>query len=135
MCKWNLQTIIFDAILAIIINTSATFLAGAPLVFASWYTFTAVAFATNIVAQLIVPTKTITSVLTRPIPNSTVATLVAVLVENFIFVTIISLTEAYVQTAGIGMIEAWLSTYVQLMLIGYIASLVLVFFGTKIIPE
>ena len=49
--------------------------------------------------------------------------MLSVFVENLVFVTLISLTMAYIQTAGEGMLHAWLSTYVQLVCIGYIASL------------
>lgn len=125
MCQWNIRTIINDLVLALVINTSATFLAGAPLELASWYTYTCVAFATNIVAQLILPTGTVAEALTRPLGDASWRMYVQIFIENLIFVTIISLTEAFVQTGGNGLFEAWIATYFQLMLIGYVTSCIL----------
>ena len=52
--------------------------------------------------------------------------IVQVFVENFVFVTCISFTMALIQTpAGGDVVAAWLATYIQLVLIGYVTSLVL----------
>jgi len=125
MCEWNIRTILNDLVLALIINTSATLLAGAPMVAHTWYTYTCVAFATNIVAQLIVPTGTIAEALTNPLGDAPWRIYVQIFIENLIFVTIISLTEAFVQTGGPGMLAAWWQTYIWLMLIGYVTSVIL----------
>jgi len=125
MCEWNIRTILNDLVLALVINTSATLLAGAPMVAHTWYTYTCVAFATNIVAQLIVPTGSIASALTSSLEGTSWRIYVQIFIENLIFVTIISLTEAFVQTGGAGMIAAWWSTYIWLMLIGYVTSVIL----------
>ena len=39
--------------------------------------------------------------------------------------TVISLTEAFVHTGGPGLVEAWLNSYVWLVLIGYATSVAL----------
>jgi hypothetical protein len=70
MCDWNIKTVIQDLILAVVINTSATLLAGAPLEWSTWYPFTCVAFATNVLAQLIIPTGSIARLLTGPLGES-----------------------------------------------------------------
>ena len=48
-----------------------------------------------------------------------------IFIENLIFVTIISLTEAFVHTGGAGLVAAWLHSYVWLVVIGYVTSVAL----------
>lgn len=55
MCEWNRNLIIQDIVLAIVINTSATLLGGDPFDH-TWYIFTCVALATNVLGQLLLPT-------------------------------------------------------------------------------
>ena len=93
MCDWNIRVLVNDIVLALVINTSATLLAGAPMAWGTWYPYTCVAFTTNVVA--------------------------------LIFVTIISLTEAVTQVGPAQMLAAWSQTYLQLVLIGYVTSVVL----------
>lgn len=124
MCEWNRRVLVQDLILAIVINTSATLLDGAPFDH-TWYTFTCVAFATNVFAQLVIPTGSIASALTKWARDTPWRLYIQVFIENLIFVTIISLTEAFVHTGGIGIIEAWLPTYPWLALIGYVTSVLL----------
>ena len=63
MCEWNRNVIIQDLVLAIVINTSATIIDGAPFDH-TWYTFTCVALATNVIGQLILPTGAVARALT-----------------------------------------------------------------------
>lgn len=125
MCKWNVRILVNDIVLALVINTSATLLSGAALEWATWYPYTCVAFATNVLAQLLIPTVSISQSLTRGLEGSAARPYVSIFIENFIFVTIISLTEAFTQVGAAQMISAWLKTYVQLMLIGYVTSIIL----------
>ncbi|RHD73332.1 ABC transporter ATPase [Olsenella sp. AM30-3LB] len=125
MCKWNVRLLVNDIVLALVINTSATLLAGAPLEWGSWYPYTCVAFTTNVIAQLLIPTVSIANSLTRRLDHSALRPYVGVFVENLIFVTIISLTEAATQVGMADMIPTWWSTYLWLVLIGYVTSVVL----------
>lgn len=125
MCEWNIRTLVNDIVLALVINTSATLFAGAPLAWATWYPYTCVAFTTNVVAQLLVPTVSISQSLTRGLDGKAARPYVAIFVENLIFVTIISLTEAVTQVGPAQMLSAWSQTYLQLVLIGYVTSVIL----------
>ncbi|KXB63420.1 MULTISPECIES: hypothetical protein [Olsenella] len=126
MCQWNRSVILQDLVLALVINTSATLLAGAPLAWGTWYPYTAVAFLTNVVAQLVIPTGSIALALTRGLEGKPARLWCQVFVENLIFVTIISLTEAFTQVGVGGMLAAWWQTYLWLVLIGYVTSVALV---------
>lgn len=115
--------------LAIVINTSATLLGGAPLEFATWYPYTCAAFGTNVLVQLVLPVPAVAARLTHALEGSAVHPYVSIFLENLMYVTCISLTMAFLQTpAGGDVIGAWLATYVQLMLIGYVTSLVMFWF-------
>ncbi len=124
MCEWNRNLIIQDIVLAIVINTSATLLAGDPFDH-TWYTFTCVALATNVLGQFILPTGSIATALTAPLGDAPWRIYAQVFIENLIFVTVISFTQAWVHTGGPGIVAAWLATYVQLVLVGYVTSVVL----------
>lgn len=124
MCEWSRKLIIQDIVLAIVINTSATLLGGDPFDH-TWYTFTCVALATNVLGQMILPTGSIASSLTKPLGDASWRIYVQIFIENLIFVTVISFTEAWVHTGGAGIIAAWLATYVQLVLVGYVTSVIL----------
>lgn len=126
MCTWNRDVILQDLVLALVINTSATLLAGAPLEWGTWFPYTAVAFFTNVLAQLVIPTGSIAAAATRDLEGRPARLWCSVFIENLIFVTIISLTEAFTQVGVERMIPTWWSTYVWLMLIGYGTSMVLV---------
>lgn len=124
MCEFNRSVIIQDLVLAIVINTSATIIDGAPFDH-TWYTFTCVALATNVIGQLVLPTGSVARALTGWAGDAPWRTHAQIFVENLIFVTIISLTEAFVHTGGAGMVAAWLNSYVWLVLIGYVTSVAL----------
>ena len=124
MCEWNRNLIIQDIVLAIVINTSATLLGGDPFDH-TWYTFTCVALATNVLGQFILPTGSIATALTKPLGDASWRIYVQIFIENLTFVTVISFTEAWVHTGGDGIIAAWLSTYVALVLVGYVTSVIL----------
>lgn len=124
MCTWNRNLIIQDIVLAIVINTSATLLGGDPFDH-TWYIFTCVALATNVLGQVILPTGTIATSLTKPLGASPARIYVQIFIENLIFVTLISFTEAWVHTGGPGIVQAWLATYLQLVLVGYVTSVIL----------
>ena len=126
MTSWNLSTILCDLVLALVINTSATLLAGAPFEISTWYPGCAAAFFTNVLLQLVLPVPFVASALTEPLGDRSWRWLVSVFIENLIFVTCISLTMAYLNTGGPGLVDAWLATYPQLVAIGYVTSLVLV---------
>ena len=117
MCEWNRNLIIQDIVLAIVINTSATLLGGDPFDH-TWYTFTCVALATNVVGQMVLPTGSIARALTGWAGDAGWRIYVQIFIENLIFVTVISFTEAWVHTGGAGIVAAWLATYVQLVLVG-----------------
>lgn len=131
MCDWNVRTLVNNIILALVINTSATLLAGAPMEWATWYPYTCVAFATNVVAQLLVPLVSISQSLTKGLAGKASRPYAAIFVENLIFVTIISLTEAVTQVGPAQMLEAWSQTFLQLVLIGYVTSIILFKILTK----
>ena len=131
MTKWSLSIILGDLVLAIVINTSATLLSVASFVFETWYPGTASAFFTNVLLQLILPVPAAGRLVSKPLANSIARPLLSVFVENLIFVTCISFTMAWINTAGSGVINTWLSTYVQLALVGYITSLILYVITSK----
>lgn len=127
MTKWGLGVILCDLVLALVINTSAMLLSGAEILPAPWYTGVACAFFTNVVVQLIVPVPRIGQVLSRVLEGKAARPILAVFVENLLFVTCISITMALLNIASTGapFLETWLHTYVYLVLIGYITSLIL----------
>lgn len=124
MCEWNCKLIIQDIVLAIVINTTATLLGHDPFDH-TWYIFTCVALATNVLGQFLLPTGAWARALTGWARDAKWRVYAQIFVENLIFVTIISLTEAWVHTGGAGIVAAWLATYVQLVLVGYVTSVVL----------
>ena len=124
MCEWNRNLIIQDIVLAIVINTSATLLGGDSFDH-TWYTFTCVALATNVLGQFLLPTGSWARALTGWAKDAKWRIYVQIFIENLIFVTIISFTEAWVHTGGAGIVAAWLATYVQLVLVGYVTSIIL----------
>lgn len=124
MCEWNRKLIIQDIVLAIVINTTATLLGHDPFDH-TWYIFTCVALATNVLGQFLLPTGAWARALTGWARDAKWRVYAQIFVENLIFVTIISLTEAWVHTRGAGIVAAWLATYVQLVLVGYVTSVVL----------
>ncbi len=124
MCEWNRKLIIQDIVLAIVINTTATLLGHDPFDH-TWYIFTCVALATNVLGQFLLPTGAWARALTGWARDAKWRVYAQIFVENLIFVTIISLTEAWVHTGGAGIVAAWLATYVQLVLVGYVTSVVL----------
>lgn len=124
MCEWNRRLIIQDIVLAIVINTTATLLGHDPFDH-TWYIFTCVALATNVLGQFLLPTGAWARALTGWARDAKWRVYAQIFVENLIFVTIISLTEAWVHTGGAGIVAAWLATYVQLVLVGYVTSVVL----------
>lgn len=124
MCEWNRKLIIQDIVLAIVINTTATLLGHDPFDH-TWYIFTCVALATNVLGQFLLPTGDWARALTGWARDAKWRVYAQIFVENLIFVTIISLTEAWVHTGGAGIVAAWLATYVQLVLVGYVTSVVL----------
>ncbi len=134
MCTWNRQIIIQDLVLALVINTSATLLSGASLAWDTWYPYTCVAFVTNVVAQLIVPTGSIARALTKPLGERGCRIYVQIFIENLIFVTIVSLMEAFTQVGVAQMIATWAVTYPWLVLIGYVTSVVL-FWAFSVVGE
>lgn len=131
MCEWTRFTIVADIVLALVINTSATLLAGAPMELMSWYPYTCVAFGTNVVLQLILPVHGWAQGLSGWASDKSWGWLVEVFFENLIFVTCISLTEAYVHVGLEGIFAEWIATYAPLVLIGYVTSLVLCRVGAR----
>ena len=124
MCEWNRKLIIIrTSSAAIVINTTATLLGRA--FDHTWYIFTCVALATNVLGQFLLPTGAWARALTGWARDAKWRVYAQIFVENLIFVTIISLTEAWVHTGGAGIVAAWLATYVQLVLVGYVTSVVL----------
>lgn len=124
MCEWNRKLISQDIVLAIVINTTATLLGHDPFDH-TWYIFTCVALATNVLGQFLLPTGAWARALTGWARDAKWRVYAQIFVENLIFVTIISLTEAWAHTGGAGIVAAWLATYVQLVLVGYVTSVVL----------
>lgn len=126
MCKWNIATILCDLVLALVINTLAMLIGGAQITFQAWYPGVASAFFTNVLLQLVLPVSGFAAAVTSWAGKRRWRPIIQVFVENFVFVTCISFTMAVIQTPGGGDIVAtWLSTYVALVLIGYVTSLVL----------
>ena len=83
------------------------------------------ALATNIIGQLVLPTGAVARALTGWAGDASWRVYAQIFIENLIFVTIISLTEAFVHTGGAGLVAAWLNSYVWLVIIGYATSVVL----------
>lgn len=125
MCSLDRTTIMQDLVLAVVINTTALLLTQAPLSFTSWYLGACAAFATNVLVQLVVPVPAVGRVLTRFLGSSRGRPACSVFVENFVFVTVISLTMAVLQADGRSVVDVWSQTYVALLLVGYATSLVL----------
>jgi hypothetical protein len=109
MCEWNRKLIIQDIVLAIVINTTATLLGHDPFDH-TWYIFTCVALATNVLGQFLLPTGAWARALTGWARDAKWRVYAQIFVENLIFVTIISLTEAWVHTGGAGIVAARLAT-------------------------
>lgn len=126
MCEWKINTILCDLVLALVINTSAMLLSGATIAFQAWYPGVASAFFTNVLLQLVLPVPGFAAAVTGWAGERRWRPIVQVFAENLVFVTCISFTMAVIQTpAGGDIVASWLSTYVQLVLIGYVTSLVL----------
>jgi len=125
MTKWSLGVILCDLVLALVINTSAMLLSQAPITFVTWYPGVACAFFTNVLLQLVLPVPLIGQVLSKPLQNSKVRPVLSVFVENLVFVTCISFTMAIIQAGERPIVDVWLQTYVYLVIIGYITSLIL----------
>ena len=126
MCKWNIATILCDLVLALVINTSAMLIGGAEITFQSWYPGVASAFFTNVLLQLVLPVPGFAGAVTGWAGDAPLAPRPPSLCRDFIFVTCISFTMALIQTpTGGNVVAAWLATYIPLVLIGYVTSLVL----------
>lgn len=126
MCKWNVATILGDLVLALVINTSAMLLGGAEITFQSWYPGVASAFFTNVLLQLVLPVPGFAAAVTGWAGERRWRPILQIFVENFVFVTCISFTMALIQTpTGGDIVAAWLATYIQLVFIGYVTSLVI----------
>ena len=124
--KWNVIT---NICMALSINTTATILAGGDTL-AGWVTGCCLAFTFNTVAAIIIPVGKIGKWFAEDICKSKPGQVVEFLARNFIinaiYVTIVSFCVAMVHVGvGSGLIPVWLSTYVQLHLVGYITSLVI----------
>ena len=126
MCEWKINTILCDLVLALVINTSAMLLGGAAISFQAWYPGVASAFFTNVLLQLVLPVPGIAAAVTSWAQRRRWRPVVQVFAENLIFVTCISFTMAVIQTpVGGDIVASWLATYVPLVIIGYMTSLVL----------
>lgn len=126
MCKWNVATILGDLVLALVINTSAMLLGGVEITFQSWYPGVASAFFTNVLLQLVLPVPGLAAAVTGWAGERRWRPILQIFVENFVFVTCISFTMALIQTpTGGDIVAAWLATYIQLVFIGYVTSLVI----------
>ena len=126
MCKWNIATILCDLVLALVINTSAMLIGGAEIAFQSWYPGVASAFFTNVLLQLVLPVPGFAAAVTGWAGERRWRPVLQVFVENFIFVTCISFTMALIQTpTGGDVIATGFATYIPLVFIGYMTSLVL----------
>ena len=98
MCEWNRNIVIQDIVFAIVINTSATLLGGDPFDH-TWYTFTCVALATATSwGSSCFPSGPGARALTGWAGEASWRVYVQIFIENLIFVTIISLVEAWVHT-------------------------------------
>ncbi|PJM75784.1 ABC transporter ATPase [Bifidobacterium simiarum] len=124
-----------DLVLAIVINTSAMLLSGAAITLTSWYPGACTAFCTNVLLQLILPVPAAGRLCSAWLGTSKVRPWVSVFVENLIFVTCISFTMAVMQTGPNGIIDTWLATYGQLVVIGYLTSMVLYYITTSIVTK
>ena len=126
MCEWKINTVLCDLVLAIVINTSAMLFAGATFTFPAWYPGVASAFFTNVLLQLVLPVPGFAAAVTNWADGRRWRPLVQVFMENLVFVTCISFTMAVIQTSpGGDVIASWLATYVRLVFVGYVTSLVL----------
>lgn len=126
MCKWNIATILCDLVLALVINTSAMLIGGAEIAFQSWYPGVASAFFTNVLLQLVLPVPGFAAAVTGWAGECRWHPVLQVFAENFVFVTCISFTMALIQTpTGGDVVATWLATYIPLVFIGYMTSLVL----------
>lgn len=124
--KWIVLT---NVLMAISINSTATFLAGGDTV-SGWVKGCCCAFTINTIAAAIIPVGAIGKWFAEDICKAKQGTLKEMIARNFIinaiYVTIISFCMALL---GVGfssdLISVWLSTYPILHIVGLVTSLVI----------
>ncbi len=124
--KWNVIT---NVCMALSINTAATILTGGDSL-AGWFRGCCCAFSINTVAAIILPMGRIGKWFAVDTLKRQPGTFGEMLARNFIvnaiYVTIISFCMALINVgAGSGLIPAWLSTYVQLHIVGLVTGMII----------
>jgi hypothetical protein len=125
----ELMVLIQDLILAFVINSTATILAGGMTDTASYLCGMMQAFCINYIAGLIIPVNRIGGAVAHRIgfkEGELEHKLVRIFIINAIFVTIISFTIALLHCGAVSGVGAvWWETYPILHLVGYITSVLI----------
>ena len=124
--KWNVLT---NVLMALSINTTATILGGGDTV-SGWVSGCCCAFTINTVIAAILPMGMIGKWFAQDVCHGRPGTFKEMLARNFIcnaiYVTIISFCMALLHVGFCPELPAvWLSTYVQLHLVGLVTGLVI----------
>lgn len=123
----ELQILLQDLILAFVINTTATILAGGFQEATSYLVGMFQAFCINYIAGLIIPVDAIGNIVANKIiiKRAPIAhKAVRLFVVNAIFVTIVSFTIALIHVGVTPqVVQVWITTYPVLHLVGYFTSL------------
>ena len=125
----QMMILIQDIILAFVINSAATILAGGFTETSVYLVGMFEAFSINYIAGLIIPVEKIGRTVAEGLgchPGSRLHKLIRVFIINAIFVTIISFTIALINVglvAGLPLI--WIKTYPVLHIVGLVTSLLI----------
>lgn len=125
----QMTILIQDSILAFVITTAATILAGGFTSTSAYLVGMLEAFSINYIAGLIIPVEKIGCMVADAIglkTGSPVDKLVKIFLSNAIFVTIISFTIALINEGLVPEIgRIWISTYPILHLVGLVTSILI----------
>ncbi|MCR5526029.1 MAG: hypothetical protein K6F39_01430 [Lachnospiraceae bacterium] len=124
--RWNA---IVNLIMALSINTAATFLAGGDTL-QGWVKGCACAFTINTIELAIIPVGAIGQWFSKDVCHSSDGSLLEFLSRNFIInainVTVVSFCMAMVNVGiNASTVPAWLGTYLQLHLVGLVTGLII----------
>lgn len=125
----QMMILIQDIILAFVINSAATILAGGFTETSVYLVGMFEAFSINYIAGLIIPVEKIGCAVAGSIglkDGSWLHKLVRIFIINAIFVTIISFTIALINVGPVPEIgKIWISTYLVLHVVGLVTSLLI----------
>ena len=124
--RWNVIT---NVCMALSINTTAVLLSGGDTI-SGWVQGCCCAFTINTIAAVIIPVGKIGRWFAQDVCKTREGTFAEIIARNFIvnaiYVTIVSFCMSLIHLgAGPELIPAWLSTYLQLHLVGLITGIVI----------